>query len=1350
MNRRDIELLISARETTGRTFKQVTDNITSLNQKIEEQVAAAERGEGSLQDLRRTQEQLAAAGRDLSALQGQIDAYRRLEEQQTKNIAASEKAKADYAAMQAELAGLEKVTAAQERRLAGMEKKVRTTSQALEKTTTDLQQQTEVLQRAGVATNALDSAQTQIVGSARQAGAGFVQLSTAVDAFSDNVRLAASAEQQLAAQNTFDRKIAEARQLGDASRFVQLFASAVGTVNAADNQLAALSGFRAVGAQAAEASRDVSRFVQSGQQMAISSQEIASGLRAIIDPGRAALQTLAGVEAAIETAGAAAVAEKQSVAAYNQALNDLSAASAALVQQGAMIDTFQKQAAATQAASAQFEQAQADVQRLGAAMKAADVPTTELVRDLALAETRLGETGRALNVEETRLGELSRALRQAGIDTNDLAGAQKRLETSATTAAARMTTVNQTLGRGGQKPSGLFGLNPYEMQNLGYQINDIVVSLASGQRPLTVLTQQGLQISQLFPGLISSILKFTLRWFPLIAVIGTAIAVIGSYVAAAERLKQAQNDLASIPTGGALDAQKYADTAKKLEDMGAKAEDARKAMLALAEEGFDDAHLRTYATTAQQLAERLGIDLVQATELLVGVQQGGIEAVYDLTEKTNTLTDADLNHAEALYEAGKAGEARQFVLDRVAERNAEIAKNTQSVWTPAVNNLKSAWQSFTGWLDSVFRPVIDGINRYINETIIGFTFLTGLLAGKGVAGAKADALSVYQQQQGLNKPPTRGASDQSLRDRRYSAKLDEDELNNRQAITAEQRLQIAGQKARTEAQAAGVSKAIEERAVQQAIGIEQRKINEEGERAAKKGAAAGRRAEAAAKRAQNAAEAAQRKIDSAQSALAGQLRQLDSATGRGASASLEQRLAIVDNKYQSIFDTISKLRGLGISKSADGTDLTVVEAQVNASKERLQNEERIKFFEDQITLLTAQRKAEIDNITDAQVRGGKTVAEAYRDAEGVNNRISPQIVQSARDALAVARAIAGTNPSPEMVSLIARLERIISGEQTTDIVNQVGLGALETQEKRLNTLLSERNELVQAYQTLNALGLQSDAETRDLTAQAYAAQGQALRPVLAQMRQTLDLLHAQRDALTGLPLISDTAYNAWLAKLKAVEAGLTNTDARITQVNQAAQQAIAQGVTNAFTTAANSIVGLINGTKSFGDAISDVFTTALQFAADFLKAIADVLIQMIALQVAKAVIGGSTGGIGSLFFHGGGVVGSGGQSRTRTGGMGSWAGAPKFHGGGGIGLRPDEYKAVLKRGEEVLTEDNPRHINNVGNDNGEGGGGGAPSLKQVLVLSPDEIAGAMQGRAGQRTFMTFVRANKETIKQVLK
>lgn len=510
---------------------------------------------------------------------------------------------------------------------------------------------------------------------------------------------------------------------------------------------------------------------------------------------------------------------------------------------------------------------------------------------------------------------------------------------------------------------------------------------------------------------------------------------------------------------------------------------------------------------------------------------------------------------------------------------------------------------------------------------------------------------------------------------------------------------------------------------------------------------AGNKARAARNRAAREAETAENKRLAAMRELQNQLRQLNRAAFTGESASLEERLGAIDEKYASIYDTLKKTRALGLSKTADGTSLEAVEAQVEATKTRLKNEETIKFYQDQAALLEKQRSAEIERITDAQTRGAITTQQAMERAAEVQSRLSPQIVAAAQKALDIAKSIAGANPSPEMVSWIASLERIISGEGTNRTVADVGLAGLDQASAKLDTLLKERDDLVRSYQTLNELGLKSDAETRDLTAQAYSRQAVAIKPVLDQLRQQVELLHNTKDALTGLPVLTDTAYQAWLAKIDAVNAGLQNTDARIAQVNQAAMQGIQQGVSNAFQTAANSIVGLINGTKSWGDVLGDVFTTALQFAADFLNAIAQVLIQMVALQVAKQLIGGSTGGFGSLFFHSGGIVGSGGSKRTRTGGNGSWVGAPKFHGGGGLGLKPDEYKAVLKRGEEVLTENDPRHINNIGIDNS--GGGGAPSLKQVLYLDPEQVVSAMQGRSGQKTFMTMIRTNKETIKQVL-
>lgn len=75
--------------------------------------------------------------------------------------------------------------------------------------------------------------------------------------------------------------------------------------------------------------------------------------------------------------------------------------------------------------------------------------------------------------------------------------------------------------------------------------------------------------------------------------------------------------------------------------------------------------------------------------------------------------------------------------------------------------------------------------------------------------------------------------------------------------------------------------------------------------------------------------------------------------------------------------------------------------------------------------------------------------------------------------------------------------------------------------------------------------------------------------------------------------------------------------------------------------------------------------------------------------------------LGSFFtaglFHTGGVVGSGAGSSRSVSAL-AFAGAPRYHTGGIAG---DEVPAILRRGEEVLTANDPRHIKNGGGSGGD-------------------------------------------------
>ena len=83
------------------------------------------------------------------------------------------------------------------------------------------------------------------------------------------------------------------------------------------------------------------------------------------------------------------------------------------------------------------------------------------------------------------------------------------------------------------KGRGILGLRPYELQNLSYQINDIVTGLVSGQKPMQVFAQQGGQIVQLFQ---RQALAFARS--PLAPVILAATVALAPFVAAVTRLRE--------------------------------------------------------------------------------------------------------------------------------------------------------------------------------------------------------------------------------------------------------------------------------------------------------------------------------------------------------------------------------------------------------------------------------------------------------------------------------------------------------------------------------------------------------------------------------------------------------------------------------------------------------------------------------------------------------------------------------------------------------------------------------------------------------------------------------------------
>lgn len=125
--------------------------------------------------------------------------------------------------------------------------------------------------------------------------------------------------------------------------------------------------------------------------------------------------------------------------------------------------------------------------------------------------------------------------------------------------------------------------------------------------------------------------------------------------------------------------------------------------------------------------------------------------------------------------------------------------------------------------------------------------------------------------------------------------------------------------------------------------------------------------------------------------------------------------------------------------------------------------------------------------------------------------------------------------------------------------------------------------------------------------------------------------------------------------------------------------------------------------SAFADFLFDPFDEGLEGMAEgFANTLRRMIAEATSRQLVEALFGqfknassgdstGFTGFLASIFsFHSGGIVGQGGATRFVP--SLAFAGAPRLHSGGWI--LPGEVPAILKQGEEVLTEDDPRHIKN--------------------------------------------------------
>lgn len=470
------------------------------------------------------------------------------------------------------------------------------------------------------------------------------------------------------------------------------------------------------------------------------------------------------------------------------------------------------------------------------------------------------------------------------------------------------------------------------------------------------------------------------------------------------------------------------------------------------------------------------------------------------------------------------------------------------------------------------------------------------------------------------------------------------------------------------------------------------------------------------------------KADHLKSEARAEKKELQTFDSDGIANRIAQAKVLYDKDFELLSDATAREKKLVQERFEQGLlDLQTYLAE----KARLQNAELNQDIDRLIAKQLAEGRALAEN--QERLKRAKNGNEKEQAQEAVTtnqNKIAEldvEITKKERDRLDAARSL--TTEAQQLTSELRDQQDAIE----TQIKQLKGVESLEDIQRRVQKQFAP--ELAKAFQRDG--GVEGDAvknvqklidltvlkETLSRAEREYARMLENIRiqedavrideaagaiTVYEAERKIFDIRAAQlpllRAQLAEVEKISGSLSPEDQARAAQAKNGLKQMGDLRTDAERQIRSSIGSGFSQFF-------VDIASGTKTVGDALKNML-------GNFAQQILSMIAQRLGAQLLESLMPAGGGGVGSgllsagmkLFgFHSGGVVGTEGSSFSRNVNAAAFAFAPRYHTGGIAGMAPrrsDEMYAVLQKGEEVLTADDPRHIKNMG----AGGGGVAVNI----------------------------------------
>lgn len=324
--------------------------------------------------------------------------------------------------------------------------------------------------------------------------------------------------------------------------------------------------------------------------------------------------------------------------------------------------------------------------------------TDDEAKSLSALLDKIDPVNAALNRLDDQQRQLSKFQAKGFIDTETFADYSKKIEQT----RAGLNAYASEAGKAGMSSKQLAA----NMRLVPAQMTDIVVSLASGQAPLTVLLQQGGQLKDMFGGIAPAARALGSYVLGLVNPFTVAAAAAGSLAVAYYQGSEEQSEFnkSLILTGNTA-----GKTASQLSDLSAEVAKNTGSTIGKAAEVLNQVvaggkvaseSLGAVTTAIVKAGSATGISTDKLVDDFNRIANNPVESIKKLNDEYHLLTLSTYNQIKALHDQGDEQEAARVATEAYAsswiKRSNEIKENLGSLekaWAGISGAAKEAWDS---------------------------------------------------------------------------------------------------------------------------------------------------------------------------------------------------------------------------------------------------------------------------------------------------------------------------------------------------------------------------------------------------------------------------------------------------------------------------------------------------------------------------------------------------------------------------------------------------------------------------------------------------------------------------------